>query len=256
MKKIRLLFLTIIIVTMCTGCTVEYNISITEDNIEEVIEVSDYVTSSRTKNDILKHYEMWYPVFVNYVTEGETIELEDFSEKADGVEYYNKSITGINNGYQYSYRYKYDIYDYYDSYALATTFIETTVHKTSDTLVLKTNKENLLCNYDYFDSLEVNITIDPKAYKLNYTNTSKIRNNTYTWNLNRSNCNDSQIVLTLDTLDNNDDVIDDIPEDNKKINLSDYALYIFLGALVILILIGYSIFKKIKAKNDNFNEDD
>lgn len=257
MKKIRLLFLTIIILVMCTGCSIEYNINITEDNIEETIYVNDYFTSSRTRNDILTHYDMWYPVFVNYVTEGETIELEDFSEKAPGVEYYNKNINETANGYKYSYEYTYDIDDYYDSYALATTFIEPTVHKSYDALVLKTSQENLLCNYDYFDTLKVNITIDPEVYKLNTTNTSNVRNNTYTWTLDKSNCNDSQILLTLDIINNNiDDIISDKNEKNNKNKLSDYALYIFLGILLILIFIGYNIYKKIKAKNDNFTEDD
>ena len=31
----------------------------------------------------------------------------------------------------------------------------------------------------------------------NYTNAFNTKNNTYTWILNRSNCNDSQIILTL-----------------------------------------------------------
>jgi len=253
MKKIRLLFLTIIITIVCTGCSIEYNINITEDNIEETIVVNDYITPSRTKNEILTHYNKWYPVFVNYITQGETIELGDFSEKAAGVKYYDKSINDINNGYRYTYKYTYDIDEYYDSFALATGYIETTVHENSNALVLKTDKENLLCGYDYFDSIKVNITIDSEVYKLNSTNTSNIKNNTYTWIFDRSDCNNSKILLTLDKI-NNDEIVDN-KEDNKNI-ISEYALYIFLGALVILILIGYSTFKKIKAKNDNFNEDD
>lgn len=258
MKKIKLLFLTIIILLMCTGCSIEYNINITEDNVEETIVVNDYITSYRTEKDILNHYNMWYPVFVNYITEGETIELEDFREKAVGIEYYNKNINAISNGYKYTYQYTYDIDMYHDSYALATTFIEPTVYLNSDSLLLKTSKENLLCQYDYFDSVKVNVTIDPEVYKLNYTNTSNINNNTYTWTLNKSNCNNSQILLTLDILDNNNkSVVDnDNNNDNEKFNLSDYSLYIFSGILIILILIGYYIFKKIKEKNSNFNEDD
>ena len=76
MKKNKLLFL-IIILLMCTGCTIEYNINITESSIEETISVNYYITSTRTESDILKHYNTWYPVFVNFIDEGETIEIEE-----------------------------------------------------------------------------------------------------------------------------------------------------------------------------------
>lgn len=253
MKKINLLFILFIITITCTGCSIEYNINITEKNIEETIIVDDYITSNRTKNDILTHYNMWYPVFVNYITEGETIELTDFSQKVNGIEYYEKSINEINSGYRYNYKYNYKIDEYYDSYALASSFIDTTVHETGTVLVLKTSKKNLLCNYDYFDSLKINISIDPKAYKLNYTNTTNINNNTYTWNFNRNDCENSQIVLTLDKINDVKPYAEPKEEDNL---LSRFALYIFFGIIIILILIGYSIYNKIKIKNANLNEDD
>ena len=250
MKKIRFLFLALILVTMCTGCTIEYNININEDTINEYIDVKDYITPSRTQGQILSHYSMWYPVFVNYVTKGESIELENFNEKASGVEYYEKDIKNINNGYNYTYKYNYSLKDYYDSYALATTFVKTTIQKNGNSLVLKSSKENLLCNYDEFDTLKINITIDPEVYELNYTNTKNKNKNTYTWILNRDNCNDSEIILTLDKISSNKTVIED-----KKTS-SEYEMYIFCGILLLLILIGYFIFKIVKKKNDEFNIDD
>ena len=147
--------------------------------------------------------------------------------------------------------------DYYDSYVLASSFIETTIYNGYNNLVIKTGKENLLCQYDYFDSVKVNITIDPKIYKQNYTNTTNIKNNTYTWNLDKTNCNDSQIILTLDKIDKSDITIDKPLEGNdKKSKTSDYTLYIFLGIILILMLIGYIMFKKMKEKNENIDLDD
>ena len=252
MKKVRLLFLTFLVIMLCTGCKIEYNINIINDSVIEEIKVQDYITSSRTKEEILNHYHMWYPVFVNYIKKGETIELEDFSEKANGIEYYEKSITPTNNGYNYTYKYNYNIKDYYDSYALATTFITPTVQNNGDTLVLRSSKENLLCNYDEFDSLTVNIKVNPNQYELNYTNSKEVKNNTYTWNLNRNNCNNSEIILTLNKLENTETIIDD---ENKK-TYSPYTIYIFCGVLILLIIIGYLIFNKIKEKNNNFDIDD
>ena len=260
MKRVKSIFLVILILLTCTGCSVEYNINITKNNIEEVITVTDYITSNRTKTDILNHYNMWYPTFVNFIKEGESIEIEDFNEKVDGIEYHDKNIKEVDNGYEYTYKYTYDINEYYDSYALASTFLETTIHKKNDNLVIRTSKEHFLCDYDYFDSVKINITIDPEVYKLNYTNTKNIRNNTYTWILNRNNCSDGEIVLTLNEIKQNnsiDNTNKDIDNNNKKENfLSNSAIYIFCGILILIILIGYKIFQHLKNKNDNFNEDD
>lgn len=254
MKKIKLLLLMSLIVMTCTGCTIEYNINITKDKIEEVINVKDYISETRTSQDIMNHYNTWYPTFVNYIPKGqETIELEDYNEKVEGIEYHDKTINEINNGYQYTYKYIYPIEKYYDSYVLASSFIETTVHKGYNNLVIKTGKENLLCQYDYFDSVKVNITIDPEVYKLNYTNTSNIKNNTYIWNLDRSNCKNSQIILTLDEITDNHEPIDNKEPKNKN---SEYTMYIFFGILLLIILIGYIIFKKMKQKSENFDMDD
>ena len=196
MKKIKLLLLITLIMTLCTGCNIDYNLYINEDNIEEIINVNDYITENRTKSDILNHYNMWYPTFVNFIKEGESIEIEDFSEKVETIEYHQKDINKIENGYKYTYKYTYDIDKYYDAYSLANTYIETTVLNQDETLVLRTKKENLLCQYNEFESLKINITIDPNVYKLNYTNTSNISNNTYTWYLDKNNCNDGEIILT------------------------------------------------------------
>ena len=56
MKNKKVLFLMILILINCTGCTIEYNINITKDNIKETIIVNDYITDTRTDNDIMTHY--------------------------------------------------------------------------------------------------------------------------------------------------------------------------------------------------------
>lgn len=251
MKRIKFLFLMTFIVIMCTGCTIEYNINITENNIQEVINVTDTVTANRTQTDILNHYNMWYPTFVNFISAGETIEIEDFNEKVDNIEYHEKSINEVSNGYKYVYKYKYHIDDYYDAYSLATAYIDTTVQKNTDSLVLRTEKENLLCNYNYFDELKVNITIDPSIYKLNYTNSSKTNNNTYTWSFDRSDCDDSEIILTLNKISKTQDNITNDNIDDDTNNKKDYTIYIFYAVIILLILAGYFIINKIKNNNNN-----
>lgn len=251
-KKVLLLILILI---TCTGCSVEYNINITENNIEEEINVTDYKTSKRTNEEILTHYNTWYPTFVNYIKNGESIELNDYSKKVNGIEYHEKTINNIKNGYQYSYKYTYNIDEYYDAYVLARTFYETNVNNGHNNLVLKTSKANLLCQYDYFEKVEVNITIDPKIYKLKYTNTSNIKNNTYKWILDRNNCNDGQIILTLDKINDETNNTTNNPQNNinNQKDINNYTLYIFFVVLALLILLGYKWFNNFKEKNNNID---
>ena len=251
MKRKKLLFLLILITITCTGCSVEYNINITKDNIEESIYVTDYISSNRTKKEIINHYNMWYPTYVNFITNGESIEIEDFSEKVNGIEYHDKNIMELSNGYKYEYKYKYPIDKYYDAYTLATSFAETNVYKRANSLVLKTSDESFLCNYKYFDNAKINITIDPEIYKLNYTNSTSKNDNTYTWNINKNNCNNSEIILTLDIIDSENNVLPS--KNNKKSILDEYALYIFLIIMVLIIFLGYKWFMKIKDKNNDID---
>ena len=265
MKKIKLFLLITLIITMCTGCSIEYNITINKDTIEEVINVTDNITENRTQSDILSHYNMWYPTFVNYIPTGmETIEIEDYNIKADYIEYHEKFINETSNGYNYTYKYNYNINNYYDASSLYNSYIESTVLNQDNVLVLRTKEENLLCEYDYFESLKVNITIDPEIYKINYINTLNINNNTYTWYLDRNNCNSSEIILTLDKIKNLEEDIIDPNDDNKNKdnktdkdnNKKDYTMYIFYGILLLIIIIGYFIFKKMKNKSESFGIDD
>ena len=264
--------LLILILMICTGCSTEYNINITKNTIEEEIIVADYISSKRTNDDILSQYNTWYPTFVNYIKDGESIELKNYQQKVDGIQYHDKKINKITNGYKYTYKYIYDIEDYYDSYILASTFYETNINETNNKLILKTSKKNFLCNYEYFENVKVNITIDPQVYKLKYTNSQNKKNNTYTWNLNRNNCNDSEIILTLDKIDNNSSNTTNKPLEDNSINnninnnqtsntnnnknnsiINNYAIYIFIGILVILLLFGYNWFNNMKEQNNNID---
>jgi hypothetical protein len=47
---------------------------------KEVINVDDYVTLKRSEQDILNHYNTWYPTYVNFIEDGESIEIENFDE--------------------------------------------------------------------------------------------------------------------------------------------------------------------------------
>ena len=259
MKKIRLLFISILIIMSCTGCNVEYNIKITKDNIQETINVIDYESTVRTKNDIIKQYNKWYPTYVNYMSSDTSIKIENFNKKYEGIEYHNKNIIEVNNGYKYTYNYNYSINKYYDASTLANSFKDTTVLKKNNSLVLKTSKESFLCKYKYFENAKINITIDEEIYKLNYTNAESRNKNTYTWNINKNNCNNNEIILTLEVINDSSSTENQINnniknDSNKKINnIDNYILYIFLAILALIIYFGYKWFINMKDKNNDID---
>lgn len=272
MKRISQGLIAFILLALCSGCTINYNIEINNDTINEVIEVNDIVMDNRTKEDIYNEYQRWFPVYV--AVEEDTPMEYDSSIKVDGIEYHEKTIKDLSNGYYYTYKYIYPIEKYNNASILRQAFEKRKAYVGNDYITLKTDKINLLCNYSYFESLKVNITIDDEIYKLNNTNAHSVDGNTYTWNLNRNNCDASEIILVLDNINKNNEQPGNQNSDddnningnnntgdnnninNQNNNISDYTMYIFCGILIIIILIGYFIFKKYQEKNNNYNVGD
>lgn len=240
MKRIKNSLLIIILLLVCSGCTINYNLEINKDTIDEVIEVNDIVMNDRSKEAIYNDYQSWVPVYINI--DDETLITDDMNIKIDGIDYHEKEIRELPNGYEYTYKFTYPINKYNDAATLREVFTKRKAFSTNDYLILKTDHINLLCNYPFFESLNINIKVADDSYKLNYTN-GTINNNTYSWILNRDNCNNSEIILNLDKVTHKtDNKNDNLKQDNKN---SNYTYYIVLGIIIIFIVAGYLIFNKI-----------
>lgn len=250
MKRIKLFIMLILISTLSTGCSVEYNLTINKDTIQEDIIVNDIITSKRTKEKILNHYNKWYPTYINYITSGESIPLPNYNSKYNGIEYYDKTIKEIENGYQYNYKYTHGLDRYYDAYVLGVAFPDTSIYESNKLLVFQTSSTSFLCDYDYFDKLTINIKVDEDVYEVSKHNAKKANNNIYSWTISRNDCDNSSIYLTLEKKPVSKN------KENKKIKESEFALYLFCGIIIILVLIGYFIIKKKKKQLDDFNIDD
>ena len=259
MKRVYRLLVVLAICGLCSGCTINYNLEIKENEISENIIVNDTFINSRTSSDILNNYNSWMPVYDNIQNPDLIRDSDDDGGKIVGVEYHEKKITSINNGYYYTYKYIYPINRFSHANSLRLAFGKPSFYDGGSYINIKTNSENALCNYDYFESLQVNIKIDQDVYKVNQTNAHSINGNTYTWNLNRNNCNDSVISLTLDKTiktesDDNPNPSDNDNKQNSNNNRDSYAMYIFLGIIIIIIIIGYILFNKMKVKGNSMDD--
>jgi len=68
-------------------------------------------------------------------------------------------------------------------------------------------------------------------------------------NINKNNCNNSEIILTLDIIKK----IDEKKEKKQANFLEQYALYIFLVILILIIFFGYKWFMNFKDKNNDID---
>lgn len=186
MKKLIVLISFLILLS---GCTVNYNITIDENNIKENIVVEDNITNGRTKEDIVSFYNNWYPV---YLYEGV---IDDYSVKVDDAVYYNKgNIVETENGYNYSYSYNHKIDDYKNSTIWNLYLVNNTLSNTSKNISIYSGKGMQLFNKSFIDNLNVSITT---SLKVGEHNADRVEGNTYIWEYNLSNYRDKSIELEL-----------------------------------------------------------
>lgn len=257
MKRIYKLLLVLVIFLVCSGCSINYNLDIKESEITENIIVNDTAINGRVSSDILKDYQTWMPVY-NNIENSDLISDSDGEGnlgKIDGIEYHEKTITTINNGYYLTYKYTYPIDKFNNANSIRLAYASPKVYNTSNYINIKTDDVNVLCRYAYFESLHVNITVDKNIYEVGQTNADKVNGDIYTWNLNRSNCDNSVISLTLNKKTNTSSSSSTSssqsgPSNNKIVSLNNYVLYIFLGLIILIIILGYKWFNKMKNREN------
>ncbi len=257
MKRIKKIWLILIIFVLCSGCTIKYDLEIKESEVGENITVNDTFLVGRTKDDILETYNTWMPVYDNLDNPDLIQDSDDGDGKIDGIEYHEKNITKIENGYKHTYKYTYPIKDFNHANSIKLAFGKTSFYDGGDYITLRTDSDNVLCNYDYFESLQVNIKVDTNTYKVEKNNANRVKGNVYTWSLNRDNCHDSVISMTLNKINNT--VIPTTTSSSgtveKKTNsLNNYVLYIFLGIMALVIFLGYRWFNKMKERGNKVDD--
>ena len=255
MKRIKKLLFVFLMIGICSGCTIKYDLEIKENEVIEKIIVDDVEMAGRTSNDILNTYNSWMPVYDNVDNPDLIQDSDDDEGKIAGIEYHNKSKVKTEDGYRLNYNYTYPIDEFKHANSMKLAFGSPSFYNASDYINLRTNNVNALCNYDYFESLQVNIKVDLSTYKVRQSNAHKVKGNVYTWNLNQSNCGKSVISLTLDkinkTVVKTTTVKGNTNGNKKKSNgLDSYVLYIFLIIMIGVIIYGYRWFNQMKERDN------
>ncbi len=257
MKRIKKLLFVFLLMGICSGCTIKYDLEIKENEVVEKITAYDEIMDGRTSSDILNTYNSWMPVYDNIDNPDLIQDSDDNDGKIAGIEYHNKSNVETEDGYKLNYSYIYPINDFNHANSMKLAFGSPNFYNASNYINIRTNNVNTFCNYDYFESLQVNIKVDLNIYRVKQSNAHSVKGSVYTWNLNRSNCSRSVISLTLDKI--NGTVVntttankDTNGNNNKKRNnwLDSYVLYIFLVIMILIIIFGYRWFNQMKERDN------
>lgn len=208
MKKILILIISIFILS---GCTVEYNATITKDNVLENI-----VLNGNKEDD--------FPVPAYITDQGPSLT----DQKVEGIEYYE-----VNYGENLrNFKYKFPFERYKDSRGINYCYKNVSINEINENSYrLSTNNYNSCI--DYYQEIE-NLTINlhfADDFKITNHNADEVKGNTYTWLINRQNYDNKTIEITYSLAETTKEEY----ENNKKINF--LVIVSCFGILIIVLTV-------------------
>jgi hypothetical protein len=169
MKKIIILILTIFLLS---GCSVEYNLEINNDNIRENIEIGKFDASE------IEDFEYLTPYAI----------LNDESQKFYVFDYSNKIL---------NLSYDYNIQNYEMSEAFNQCYDMSNFSYDEKYYYILTSNEFKCLSYMGYTTDEVKINIKSR-YKVVESNADYVDNGVYTWIINEGNKDNKPINITID----------------------------------------------------------
>ena len=253
MKK-RLLL--VVLIMLLSGCKVEYNLSITDNNFSEKTNV--YVLADQDLDEIHPEVSMSYETIFNNINkkniysyfDESNINPSDESTNYNNVKYYYKESIRANNKYGESIYTDFTENDYFRSNIVKNCYNEFNLAKNDSVYTLKTNNVcKAFDNYKLLEELTINITLNT-SYTLIYSNADEVNNNVYTWNIDSNNYKNKSISFIYDT-EKRDlskfESVQDKKEEEKNNWIKEHTALIIVCTFGILgIIIGIIIFLKSK----------
>lgn len=224
MKRIFLIALLFVI----TGCTVNYDLNIDSDYIDEKVNINlldDDFSDSAEVEEQLNYKKRVYN---------------------DNNFYYNSKVLATADGYEVTYSYKHDVNNYGQSSFVEKCYGQKTITTTDDLIKINTNPVFYCLIMEdgfYADAVDINITTQLKVQD---HNADEVIGNTYKWHIDESNYQNKPINMVLKkdktAQEIAQNIVDKIP--NKEIIY--VCLFILLSAIIIYIYVKH----KQKIKNE------
>lgn len=215
MKKIIFLLL---ICLLLTGCTVNYNLDINDNNFKETL--TGNVLNTELNNNDNTDINMF-----SYLITGD----QPAFYKNDNI-FFNKATNNTTNGIDFDYNYTFNEYNFNNSRIINECF-DNHVYEYKDNTYYLVVSGKFNCNYS--ETTNINITTD---YNVTANNAQTIKNNTYTWTIDENNKDNIYFFITID-------------KTNKSNFDFQWSTFKTIGLIIIILLSSICIYFLKKDKN-------
>ena len=232
-------YILIAFIFLLTGCTVNYDLEITRDSIDEIVQFNENINSINDnilnsgilsyKNAIDNLYNLPQTVYVDADRN-----LYNVNEILEGVDYYSKKMNITEQIYSLEANFNHQINNYKKANTINKCYKNIAVLNKNDILTISTSRNNLCFEqYKNLDKINISVSINEKDYKVISSNADKIENGKYYWEINRQNYSNKSILIELEGL-----------ESVRKKQNAMYFLIGFIGVVCILMGIIFLIVRK------------
>lgn len=215
MKKILFILITCLLLT---GCTVNYNLEINDNNFKETITGSVLNKELDTNNSTSINN---YSFLLN--------EEQPSFYKNENI-FYNKTTNNTQEGIDFDFNYTFNENNFNNSRIINECF-DNHIYEYKDNKYYLVVSGKFNCNYS--ETTNINITTD---YNVTSNNAQKIKNNTYTWTIDENNKDNIYFFITI-----------------NKTNKSNFNLswnkFKTIGLIIIILLSSICIYFVKKDKN-------
>lgn len=232
MKKIKLIYCLILSIFL-VGCSVNYNVNITEDSVEESFEFTE-TDSSKWDTVLFPHTDITYK---SSVMENANWPTGSFYQrggnpyepiKIEGVEYYNQELINDNKALGLRYNYNFKLSDYNGSNAVRSCFKNFSFGNGDKQIKIYANNASYCFQTrKMLDKVKITLT---SSYKVVEHNADKVEKEKYIWIIKEKDASKKKIEMTL-TKDK-----DYVAKDKGSVRNSSFlAIIIVIGIFIVLV---------------------
>lgn len=224
MRKIKILVL-ICGMFLLSGCSVEYNLTINKNTMEEDINA---IFDKATESELASRMEpIRRSAYYNYDTREN--------------EYYIFNKREDDNNIILSYNYEYTGNNLYKSEAASRCYYKRIVNVTDENITINTDNQVACLFKDgerEIDDITVNIKTDLIVLE---NNADEVNNGVYTWYINDQNYTNKPIYIKIDK------------NIKEKENISNLTIVLFIFGIIVIGIIVYIIIKFKYSKNNKIS---
>ena len=248
-RKIKLIILLIPIILLSTGCSASYKVYITNENIEEILDISENRNqfdkiAFEYKYGSLDNYSKCYDCQDNYVSKMKEYYVNNYYTNKDNFSRDNKTSTYNNSNGNYLFE-----LNNKKEYSLKNNLLINNI--TKDSLIINDNNiilhlDNIPSNLvEKIDNVSIIVTTDLPVVS---NNADSVEDNKYTWNFDKANYLIKSVSLYIERPKKEEDTKKNTTQrnNNSKSHGPAFTIIIMIGVYLAIIIAVINFFNKKK----------